>query len=166
MTSKPESDESNPDVNNRNCIQFKKCPKCKTIIRRTKSLNTFIQASLKDIQQVKLKTCGDPKVNKATQRILFEQVEENLKNRSFDKDPLQLKYIYEDIWKKTEFKKGQTFAKPNQTLVQLNNQFELVERLTEIRKAFNHGKKLQQNICQEALEKFYNRLRMAASFIR
>lgn len=166
MTSEPESDESNPNANNRNSIQVKKCPKCNTVIRHTKSLNTFIQAGLRDIQQVKIKTCGDPEVNKATQRILCEKVEITLMNISFVNDPLNLKLIYEDLLKKTEFKKGEIFAKPNQTLVQLNNKFELVETLRKIWAAFYGRQTFYKNLCTEELEKFESRLRMAASFIR
>lgn len=166
MKTEPESDESNPDANNRNSIQLKKCPKCKTDIRHTKSLNTFIQASLRDIQQVKLKTCGDPEVNKVTQIILFEKVEEILKSNSFGNDTLHLKSIYEDILKETQLKKSEMFAKPNQTLVQLNNKFELVEGLGKIHKAFNDRQRAHKNLSSEVLENFDSRLQMAASFIR
>lgn len=166
MTSEPEADESNPNASNRNSIQFKTCPKCKTIIRRTKALNTFIQASLRDIQQVKLKTCGDPMVNRATQRILFENVEEILMNTSFPNDRLHLKSIYQDILKKTELKNDTMLAQPNLTLVQLNNKFDLVETLRKICEALNDRKKSHDNLRTEVLEKFEIRLQMAASFIR
>lgn len=157
--------ESNSEENSQNSIQFKKCPKCKTIIRHTKALNTFIQASLRDIQQVKLKVCGDPKVNRNTQHALFERVKNILDNETFSNDPLRVKHIYKSIEHETELKFKNQKPKPNQTLIELTNKLELVERLRMIFSAFEKRQKPQQNISNETIEKFNSRLRMAASFI-
>lgn len=166
LTTEPESVESNSGGNDRNSIQFKQCPKCKTIIRHTKSLNTFIQASLRDIQQVKLKTCGVPKENLNKQRILFGQVEAILKNVSFINDPLKLHSIYEEILNETRIKGKFPIPKPNQTLIELKNKLELVERLRKIDLAFKGRQESQQNLRTEVIDKFNSRLQMAASFIR
>lgn len=55
-------------------IQFKSCPKCTTVIRSTKVLNTFIQANINDIEQVKRKMHGDSKQDQTMQRSLYEKV--------------------------------------------------------------------------------------------
>lgn len=157
------SDDSNSDPNNRNSIQFKNCPKCKTVIRSTKSLNTFIQASLRDIQQVKLKTRGHPKVNKKNQSKLFEKVKNILANESFGIDPLRLKYIYINILNETKF---QRFPRPNQKLIELENKLDLVENMKMIWLAFDRRDKTKQNLSTEVIETFDERLQMAASFIK
>lgn len=159
-----DSSEPNSDGNNKISIQFKKCPKCKTIIRHTKALNTFIQASLRDIQQVKLKTCGEPKENKKTQRALFERVNEILKNGSFVNDPLNSFTIYKQIQDETKDKKG--FAKPNQILIELTNKLDLIEKLKKIYSEFEAREKSRQTFSTEVIEKFNRRLRMAASFVK
>lgn len=188
MNSEPESSsDSNGNNNNnadRNSIQFKKCPKCKTIIRHTKSLNTFIQASLRDIQQVKLKTCGSLEANSRTQRTLFGKVNEILGDESFNNypfvnDPFYLRSIYKDILDKVKYtepksaphkrqNKNQLLVKPkpNQILIELSNKLELVERLRKICTAFDGRQKTQPNISSETIENFDRRLRMAAAFIR
>lgn len=166
MNDKPQPDENNPNsANNGNSIQLKTCPKCKTVIRHTKSLNTFMQASLSDIQQVKLKTCGDPEENRMNQHILFEKVEEVLKDEeSFANDLLNLRSIYKDIMISTKPKPG--FAKPNQKLIELNNKFELVLRLKEVSSVFQKREKPHQSICAETAATFESRLRMAALFVK
>ncbi|XP_031618979.1 NFX1-type zinc finger-containing protein 1 [Contarinia nasturtii] len=169
MKAEPESVETNSNNNNnnnQNSIQLKKCPKCKTIIRNTKSLNTFIQASLRDIAAVKLKTCGDRMLNIITQHTLFERVEHILKEEKFgEKLHATMRFIYQEIQNKTKLKEHE-FAKPKQTLVELENKFDLVERLKRIALAFEGRQKLQQNITTEVIEKFERRLQMVASFIR
>lgn len=61
---------------NSSSIQLKSCPKCKTIIRRTLSLNKYLQGSLKDIEKVKLRTFGDEERNKMEQKQLRGEFEE------------------------------------------------------------------------------------------
>lgn len=165
MKADPEQDETSSN-GNRNSIQFKKCPKCKTNIRCTKSLNTFIQASLRDIQQVKLKTCGVPKVNKMTQCHLFERVNAILENEPVNKDSLHLRSIYREILNETKLKGKFAQPKPNQTLIELNNKLDLVEKLKEVYSAFDGREKSLQNLCTDAIEKFDRRIRMASSFIK
>lgn len=184
MNSEPESnsDSNGNNTNDQNSIQFKKCPKCNTIIRHTKSLNKFIQASLRDIQQVKLKTSGSPGANSRTQRTLFGKVDQILQSETFGADPFSLRSIYKDIHyevkivepqpdpkkKNQRRNKNQLLPKPksNQTLNELNNKFELVERLRKICTAFDGRQKSQQNISAERIEQHGRRLRMAAAFIR
>lgn len=163
--SESESTDSNSNDNNRNSIQFKTCPICKTIIRRTKSLNTFIQASLKDIQQVKIKTCGDRKTNRKTQKSLFDKVEK-IVGQPNSNDALGLRNIYKDIHKETKLKSDLVEPKPNQMLIELKNKFKLVEELKEIYSKFQKREKSSQSLNSKVIEQFDNRLRMAASFIR
>lgn len=165
LNSEPDSN-SDGSNNNKNSIQFQTCPKCKTVIRHTKSLNKFIQASLRDIQQVKVKTCGTPEVNKKTQQILFEKVKRILNADSFKNDSLHLRSIYESISEDTKFKGRSRAPQPNQVLVELENKLNLLERLRKICSNFEGRPTSQQNICNEAIEKFNSRLRMAASFIK
>ena len=61
-----------------------------TIIRHTKALNKFLQASLRDIEQVKIKTYGSTETNIHNQIVLNSKVNEILKYESFDNDPLHL----------------------------------------------------------------------------
>lgn len=166
MKSEPDSSEPNADGNNRNSIQFKKCPKCKTIIRHTKSLNTFIQASLRDIEMVKLKMCGHPKENKATQFELNKRVKEILDKQLFRTQTIQLSAIYMDLCHKTDSKKNR-FARPKQTLIALQNIFEMIETLKQICLTFeNRSQKHQQNVSAKVIAQFEDRIRIALSFIK
>ncbi|KAJ6643913.1 NFX1-type zinc finger-containing protein 1, partial [Pseudolycoriella hygida] len=165
LKSESESNETNSGGNSQNSIQFKKCPKCKTIIRHTKSLNTFIQESLRDIEKVKLITRGDPKENRKTQDKLFEKVDNILATESFISDMLHTRSIYKDILFKIKLKKAE-LPKPKQILNQLSNKFELVEKLRKIWTSFQERQMTQHTISIEVLDQFDRRLRMAASFIR
>lgn len=53
-------------------IQMKACPKCKTIIRQTKAVNTFIQSCLRDLEGVKVQTFGTIDGNRKDQIALYE----------------------------------------------------------------------------------------------
>lgn len=68
---KTEKDEKENTV-----IQMKACPKCKTIIRKTKSMNIFISECLTNLNLVKSKVFGNPRKNKDRQRILHEAIKE------------------------------------------------------------------------------------------
>lgn len=164
MKTEPESDP-NSNGNTPNSIEFRKCPKCKTIIRHTKSLNTATQASLRDIQLVKLKTCGDPRTNKTTQENLFARVEKILNEETFTNDKLSLRTIFKDIFDATKFKNGGR-VKSNQELIELTNKLDLVERLKNIYSVFDGRKKPQKSLDNRQIDRFESRLRMAASFIR
>lgn len=108
MKTKP---ESNSDSNETGNIQLKKCPKCIRTIRHTQSPNTFIQASLRDIEQVKKKTCGSDEANLQYQRNLYAKIEQLLESDSFVNDPLQLRYICNDM--QSELKCAEPEAGPS-----------------------------------------------------
>lgn len=199
MQSEPDSTASNADSNNRNSIQFKKCPKCKTVIRHTKALNTFIQASLRDIHQVKLKTFGNPKENRSLQRDLNRKAGTILDSNLFRTKTVRLSAIYAEIYHKTVLVKIDrdewALPKPKHALIELSNKFELVEKLKEICLSFDKGYKFTNdrdntrnsrirnafgqlhrlgqadvtilpNIPAKAIEKFEERIQMAADFIK
>lgn len=143
-------------------IELKKCPICETSIRRTKSLNTFIQVSLRDIEQVKLKTWGDPKENKMSQSNLKRKTGKILDGKSFKVKMVQLRAIYANIFHETFNRKYITKAK----LIELTNKFELAETLRTICVEFEKRHKSQQNVRTKFTEIFKGRIRMAAAFIK
>lgn len=167
MNAKSESisDINGDNTNDRNSIQFKKCPKCNTIIRRTQSMNTYIQASLQDIHQVKLKTGGSAEENENAQRTLNETIKRILKYDSFNNDPLNLRGIYANLLNETELKGPKSQQKSNQILIEIKNKFDLVDKLRMICIEYEGRKKEQTNISTEFIDKFENRLRMAGAFI-
>lgn len=166
MNSDPESNSnSNGNTNNeRNTIQFKKCTSdCPAIIRHTKSVNTYIQTTLRDIEHIKSKTLGLPEANNRARQILSEKVNGVLKYESFNTDPFSLRNIYQSIC--DELIKP---LKPmsNQLLIEQSNKFELVEKLRNICSAFDRRSDWTPNIPKLTIEKFSHRLELAASFIR
>lgn len=151
-------------------IQFKKCPKCSTTIRETKSLNTFTQASLRDIQQVKLKTTGDPKANRIMQDGLIVRVDEMIQNlpNSYDMPLVRsiCKEIFNDLGGNIKQSKNR-FSKTNQTLVEHSNKIELVERLLEIHSTYEKKTTQNgQNLSADVISQFDKRLQMAEFFIK
>lgn len=163
-----ESAESNSaSVGNNRAVQLKECPKCKTSIRNTRALNTFIQASLSDFQKVKLKTRGNRNENRITQSALYYQINDILhkESKSFEKDPLHLRSFYENILEEVRFSSESTQPKSNQTLIQLKNKLKLLEVLRKIWREFEGSQGLQRNLSTEMIKKFDRRLQMAVSFI-
>lgn len=143
-------------------IELKKCPTCKTVIRRTNALNPFIRASLGDIECVKARHSGDPKKNRIAQIDLNRKVERILDKKTFKVKTVQLRPIYVDLLHETEFnKKRITKAK----LVELTNKFELAEMLKMICVKFEKRQKSQQNVRTKLTEIFKDRLQTAAVFI-
>lgn len=139
-------------------------PKCKTIIRRTKSLNTYIQASLRDIHEVKKKTRGKPKANEEMRGSLAEKITRVLKNESFDNDQLKLQDVYTNLLKQT--KSSVQGSLSYQILIEMSNKCDLIDKLRTIWVKFNERKKFQSNISIEIIKQFIDRLHMAAEFIR
>lgn len=162
--------KTSSDSESSSSIQFKKCPKCSTTIKKTKSLNTYTQASLRDIQQVKLKTTGDPKANKILQDGLIERADAILQNTPMSNDMLILRSICADIF---NFLGGNTkqsqnrFPKTHQTLIEQSNKIELVQRLMEIYSTYKkRPTQSAQNLSADVIQQFEKRLQMAASFIK
>lgn len=165
MKSEPDAAESNSENANRSSIQLKKCPKCKTEIRNTKALNTFIQACLKDVHQVKLITCGRPLENRALQRDLNDKVKHILSEQ------LSTRFtpIFTDIFNKTTYNqpnKNNFDPKPKQLLVELNNKFTLAESLQQICMQFEKRNQKVKNICDKSITKFEERIHKAIVFIK
>lgn len=150
-------------TNDINSIQFKVCPKCKTIIRLTKSLNTYIQASIRDVEQVKNNIWGKPEENEQFQSKLHKKIDDVLKNESFWNDPLCLKIIYKTMHKDTDCNK----PKPKQLhmLMEISNKFDLIEKLRSICGDYEGRPTQQTNISTEILDRFEIRLRLAREFI-
>lgn len=160
-----DSAENNSDGNSRKIDRFKKCPKCKNSIRRTKSLNNIIQASLRDIEEVKWKTCDDPEENKIIQLGLNRKTRAILKKQLFRTKSFRLRPIYANLNRETEITKDHD-VKTKQALIELSNKFELIETLKAICVAFENRNESQQNVRTEFSDMFKGRIRMAESFIR
>lgn len=163
MNAEPDSTESNPG---RSSIQLKKCPKCKTEIRHTKALNTFIQASLRDVQQVKLLTYGNLRENRALQRFLNEKTNRILDNGLFRNNVIHLSGIYAGIMHKTKFEERSFNPEPKQILIELENKLRLVEKLQQICLLFDGRNQKENNICEKAIAMFIERIEMASVFIK
>lgn len=157
MQSDPALSESNSKGH---LIQFMQCPRCKTVIRHTKSLLPYIWATLTDIQQVKMKVTGNRRENKMAQLHLNRKAEKILDAKSFKVKTAQLRSIYVEILHKTEFNK-KCITKAKQIL--LTNKFVLAEALKKICVAFEKRRKSHQNIL--LIDVFKDRVRMAAAFI-
>lgn len=154
---------SDSTESNRHSIQLKKCPKCKTEIRHTKALNTFIQASLHDVGQVKLKVYGDRKENVSLQRTLQEKCVQIFKEGLFKNNVVFLRGICGDIKLKTLNKNNEPL--PKQVLIELKNKFKLVERLQLICVYFCKRNKKRDNVFGETITKMKDRIQMAADFV-
>lgn len=170
MNAEPETSESNSENGTRNSIQLKKCPKCKTEIRHTKALNTFIQASLKDVQQVKLKTYGTKNENRTLQRDLNKKAHRVLDARLYECRAVSLFEIYKEIRNGTKFNKHRERVfepRPKQVLIQLSNKLNLVETLREICSTLEYPETiLRKNFDEAAISKFQERIVMANGFIK
>lgn len=164
MKNVPESENhensDNDESISSNAIQFKTCPLCKVQIRHTKSLNTYIQASVQDIQQVKVKLYGSQAENEHSQNILYRKVQKILESEAFGNDPLDVKAVYLDVCR--------NLSKPQskQALVQLNNKFKLVDKLWAIVKIFESRTSPQTSVSDEIIDNFEKRLRIADAFVR
>lgn len=158
--------------NERSSIQFKKCPKCKTPISHTTSLNTYIQASLRDIQEVKKKIHGSEKQKGDSQLDLHNRVSAIMENNSVNgHDPLHLNSIFKDIMEKTKIQHfgGDIFVprpKSRVLVVALSNQFEMARVLRDICSGFQTKLQLQTNLSAKTTAVLKSRFAMAASFIR
>lgn len=159
---KAESDSESNQVS----IQLKKCPKCKTEIRHTKALNTFIQTSLIDVHRVKLQLYGQRKENQTRQRNLHENSTNVLNNGLVENGVIRATYV--DILRKTKFDQKETNfdPKPKPLLIELDNKFQLTEQLQKILHHFGERKVDRENISQKAIEKFVERLNTVTMFIK
>lgn len=179
MKTEPESSGIDSMNNIQNGIQFKQCQKCQTIIRRTKSLNTFIQATLRDVDEVKLMASGNPKANGKIQCQLIRCIEGILKKQSNHDLVLVrtvcriiLNDLTEDLNSEPKLKpKSKPEPKPKpkskRILIEQSNKFELTNRLIEIHSIYNkRQKKNQQVLGDETIAQFDRRLRMATLFVK
>lgn len=115
---------------NNGSIQYKKCPSCTALIRHTKSLNKYIQASVRDIQVIKIKTSGDPHKNMDMRNRLETEVKNVLNSQSFGNDPLRVRNIYIEIRNSlSESNKCTQLA-----LFEISNKINLLEKLQKIAK--------------------------------
>lgn len=163
MRSEPGSTESNATDSNQINIQLKKCPKCKTEIRNTNALNTFIQASLKDVQQVKLQTYGNRKDNLDMQNDLNERTKLAQKGQLFH----GLRPIFQQIERETELKPNSTSKpKPKHVLIENYNKFRLANRLLKIFKCFDERNPTAKTICDKMITLFTDRMKFATDFIK
>lgn len=145
---------------NNGSIQYKKCPRCTALIRYTKSLNKYIQASVRDIQAIKIKTFGDPHENMDMRNRLETKVKDVLNSQSFGNDPLRVRNIYIEIRNSlSESNKCTQLA-----LFEISNKINLLAKLQST--TYENRKSTQDNISAELLNKFETRLRITAEFVR
>lgn len=164
MNAKP---ESSSDSNDNNSIQLKKCPKCKTIIRSTKALNTYIQASLRDIQEVKLKVNGDRRTIRLAQETLYSKIDRILNDDNGERlrnDPLNIRSIYTVMYYKMN--PNSKSLPTNQQLIETSNIFDMAEKLLEIGDSLNVIIGRQPDHIKELTDAFEGRLRIAVEHIR
>lgn len=116
------------DTKNENsAVQMKACPKCKTVIRKTKSLNIFISKSLTNLNLVKRKMFGDPKDNKLRQAKLHNDIKAYKQKGAL----AILNNLHAELLNTTK-----TFERKNAAAMHIilgkENIFDLLKRITDI----------------------------------
>lgn len=113
-------------------INMKTCPLCKTVIRKTRSLNIYTQEGLRDLELVKIKSYGNLNANKERQKKLNNEITE------FQLEPLQsratneeLRVIYAGLKNKTVVIPKRA-ALPISTIMEKENLFDILTKLYEI----------------------------------
>lgn len=109
-------------------IQQKKCPRCTALIRHTKSLNKYIQASVRDIQAIKIKTFGDHHENMEMRNRLETKLKDVLNSQSFGNDPLRVR----DIYIETRNSLSESNKCTQLALIEISNKINLLEKLQNI----------------------------------
>lgn len=154
--------ESNSDTETTPmAVQFKRCPHCTTTIRHTKSLNTFISVSLRDIENIKTMIHGSNEENGEKRKGLIGQIRQILSREEFSNDPYELVATY------TETLHELTSPLKRSQLNAMENKLQLVERLRVICETyFAMSNVAHKNLSHENTTAFENRLEMAAIFVR
>lgn len=151
-------------------IQLKSCPKCKAIIRKTKSLNTFIQKALKDIENVKAKTAGNDMENRAKQTALNLVIKEKIDNiEKFESKTMYIRKgfsLFLRLFHDTEIVKKRK-PKPKTELLRIEN---VLEILTQIDSIFQNVAKARygqykHNIDSKIMEKIEARTLQSLIFL-
>lgn len=102
MRSQEDSSNNSGNIN----IQMKTCPRCKTVIRQTKALNSFIQSCLRDLEAVKVRIFGNIKDNQNEQQLLHSTITNHDTDFGVLANLRQIRSVYEQLLKST---------KPNET---------------------------------------------------
>ena len=113
---------------NSTVIQMKTCQVCKTVIRKTKSLNSFIQICLRDLESVKQKTYGTIEENIKKQEELFEAINNNaaLAGLGASKYVIDVAEAYQNLRQGVEPIKGRKhISLPRMTLNNIENVYEV-----------------------------------------
>lgn len=114
--------------NNTISIQMKKCPKCSTVVRKTRSFNTVINACLLDIEMVKSKTFGNEKDNQKTQLELVNKI-----NNFYSEASPRLCWQFA-LLSKLKAALSVKFVMSQPDLLRINNCFEMWLKAVEISK--------------------------------
>lgn len=165
-----------PHADDPKSIQFNMCPLCRAPIRRTKSLNKYIQTNVNDIEAIKLRIHGQPTTNADVQERLHKKLKEIYHGpEAFVNDPLNLKSMYEELLTATRLvappiastpnKRQVLKALPKQLLLELQNKFDLIEKLRNIGIEFEK-RNSRKEFCNDHLNVFEMRLRATDAFIR
>lgn len=110
--------------------------------------------------------CGDPKQWAGFQRKLNEEVKGIVDRDLYRTETISLRSHYMSIYDGTESGK-RNVMKPRQTLIALNNKFELVETLKQISLTFEKRiKSPRSKIKPGIIEKYVQRIGMVATFIK
>ncbi len=119
-------------------VQMKTCPKCKTVIRRTKALNTFIQSCLRDLEAVKMKIFGNVDDNKNDQLILHTTIANHDMDLSDGISNLQkIRSVYEQLLRNTKPKENGSIGMSNGDIKKNENIFNIWSNVFEALKAFS-----------------------------
>ncbi|XP_037044307.1 NFX1-type zinc finger-containing protein 1-like [Bradysia coprophila] len=130
-------DESNSNSGGMS-IQMKTCPRCKTVIRQTKALNTFIQSCLRDLEAVKLKIFGNVEDNHQEQILLHTRIS----NHDIDgMDTLsnlrQIRFVYEQLLKHTKPNDNGLIGIPKGDIHKNENIYQIWTKVVETLTAFS-----------------------------
>lgn len=152
-----------------NSVQMKTCPKCKAAIRKTKSLNTFIQCALKDIELIKAKTVGEERDNRENQLLLHNKI--NQKTLDFRSLPMssiyfrEVRSLYSKLWNDTQLIKKRRAASKT-TLLKIKNILKILEEISDIFKNTATAKQSKMlNIDVKTIETLENRTLQSLAFL-
>ncbi|KAG4081169.1 hypothetical protein HA402_014617 [Bradysia odoriphaga] len=123
-------------------IQMKTCPRCKTVIRQTKALNTFTQSCLRDLEAVKLKIFGNVEDNHLEQILLHNRISNhNIDGMDTLSNPRQIRFIYEQLLKNTKPNKNGLIGIPKGDIRKNENIYQIWTNVIETLTAFSVAKR-------------------------
>ncbi len=174
-----QTNHSNSEENGANTqtteIQMKCCPKCKTIIRKTKIFNSLIQQLLSDVDLVKQLHYGNKSQNQISAQLLGDKIYEYyLENGGEDYSQRKVKSsrlrrinflninrraVDQSLLSKVKKILAQTSSKyiSKSELLAIENKFEIIKKLIEFKDDFWNVKNLRKsNKDFHSIDKYLN----------